>query len=79
MSTTAAPRSHYQRTIAEILAVSGHLGMDPRHVEAFMRIEYGTLDHLSRERFAALARDCAQDVLAAGPDESETFAVSMGL
>lgn len=29
---------------------------DPRHVEAWMRLEFGTLDHLSRDRFRREAR-----------------------
>jgi hypothetical protein len=35
---------------------------DPRHVEAYMRLERRTLDDLSRCAFAELARDCASAV-----------------
>lgn len=37
----------YQQMIRETLAKSGRVGAaDPRHVEAYMRLEYKTLDAL---------------------------------
>ncbi len=48
--------SHYQKTIAEDLAKLGRADVEPKFVEAIMRGEYGTLDHLSRAKFAAEAR-----------------------
>ena len=36
---------------------------DPRHIEAFMRLEYGTLDNLSPAKFrreCGIAADCIQ-------------------
>jgi hypothetical protein len=64
----------YQRFIAERTR-----DVDPRHVEAWMRIEHPTLDGLSRQgfidtRYAALAA-----ALDAGPEESEALAASFGL
>lgn len=53
--------------------------LDPRHVEAYMRLEYGTLDHLSPERFASEARTAASCVVMGGTDEAESLAVSYGL
>lgn len=41
----------YRKLIAEILASLGRPDVDPAHVEAFMRCEYRTLDHLSRAKF----------------------------
>lgn len=53
------------------------LGEDVRHVEAYMRLEYGTLDHLDRDRFDALAKECAA-AAALDRDEAEALARSMG-
>lgn len=67
----------YRRRIAETLDTLGRRGYDPRHVEAWMRIEHGTLDALTRERFAAevaIACDCID----ADPKGSESLAVSYG-
>ena len=65
--------NYYQRFIAE-----RPRDVDPRHVDAWIRIEHPTLDGLSRAQFieemhAALA--CAID---AGPEASETLAASFG-
>jgi hypothetical protein len=51
---------------------------DPRHIEAYMRLERGTLDSLSKHDFDKLARDCAKAVRydRAG---AETLARSYGL
>lgn len=64
----------YQALIAEAVGP----GYDPRHVEAFMRIDTPTLDHLSRDLFFASARIAAQAVDLAGVEEAEALAVSMG-
>lgn len=53
--------------------------IDPRHVEAFMRVEHSTLDGLSARQFAAevvLARDCIRE---GGRDMAERVAQSFGL
>lgn len=36
----------YQTMIREELAKMGRIGTDPRHVEAYMRLEHSTLDGL---------------------------------
>ena len=64
----------YQRFIAERTR-----DVDPRHVEAWMRVEHPTLDGLSRvefidEMYAALAA-----AIEAGPEQSERLAASFGL
>lgn len=59
--------SGYQKLIAEI-----DPRVNARAVEAFMRLEYGTLNHLSREQFerevalfkAARMSDAEQEALA---------------
>jgi hypothetical protein len=52
---------------------------DPRHVEAWMRLEYPTLDGLSPERFAAEVHVALACIAEAGPDESEALTASFGL
>ena len=43
----------YSDTIRQCLATSGHVGQyDPLHIEAYMRLEHSTLDHLSPSQFA---------------------------
>lgn len=81
MTTTAATprRSHYQQRIAERLAVTGRLGIDPRHIEAFMRLEYGTLDHLSAAAFDREIATGVECVETCGSDEAEALASSFGL
>jgi hypothetical protein len=69
-----ARQTYYQRVIAERTR-----DVDPRHVEAWMRLEHPTLDGLSRAQFIAemhVALGCAID---AGPEASEALAASFGL
>jgi hypothetical protein len=72
--------SIYQKTIRESMAAAGRIAAaDPRHVEAWMRLEHPTLDALSRSQFDAEVR-IALECIAAGPlADSETLATSMGL
>lgn len=68
----------YRKAIRETLVRSGRTGIDPRHVEAFMRLEHGTLDGLSSERFreeVEIGAECA----AADPVAAEELAKSYGL
>lgn len=51
---------------------------NPRHVEAWLRSEHGTLDALSPERFAYEAHEAA-NMAAADPDMSEKLAQSFGI
>ena len=64
----------YQRRIAERTA-----DVDPRHIEAWMRLEHPTLDGLSRAEFERAIDDAVVAIAAAGPDESEALAASFGL
>ena len=70
----------YANLIREDNAKAGFIGhYDPRHIEAFMRCEHGTLDSLSPAKFAAevaVARECI-DV--GGKDGAEILAQSFGL
>jgi hypothetical protein len=71
-------KSPYYDTILEKLARFGHVGMDPRHVEGYMRIEHGTLDGLTRSQFDAEVKGCAELVLS-DISGAESLAVSYGL
>lgn len=71
--------SLYARVISEELTKLKRSEIDPRHVEAYMRVQYGTLDHLDRRTFkkeVKVAVDCIdQD----GEDQAESLALSYGL
>ena len=70
----------YQQMIREILAKQGHVGKyDPRHIEAFMRLEHGTLDALSPAKFRAEVAICAECVDEGGTLGAEDLAKSFGL
>jgi hypothetical protein len=64
----------YQRFIAEHVK-----DVDPRLVEAWMRIEHPTLDGLSRQEFIDEMYAALTAALEAGPEESEALAASFGL
>ena len=64
----------YQRFIAEHVTDT-----DPRHVEAWMRVEHPTLDGLSRQEFTDAMYAALAAALDAGPEESEALAASFGL
>jgi len=49
---------------------------DPRHIEGFMRLQYGTLDHLTREEFA---KECKLFDKIKEQDDWEANAQSFGL
>ena len=70
----AAYRTEIQNVLDE-----KNLNTDPRHVEAFMRVEHPTLDHLSPERFRAEVDLSIACVVEAGEDDAEDLAASLGL
>lgn len=74
-----APASPYAGLIREILAAHGTVEHDPRHVEAYMRLEHSTLDHLPRERFGAEVRIAVACIRHAGPEMAERCARSFGM
>jgi len=70
----------YQDTIRVELAKQGMIGKhDPRHIEGYMRLQYGCLDHLSRSEFAAEVAIGAQCIDADGINNAESLAKSYGL
>ena len=64
----------YQRFIAERVK-----DVDPRHVEAWMRLEHPTLDGLSQVEFTRAMYAALAATIDAGPEESERLAASFGL
>lgn len=69
----------YQQMIREDAASMGLVGkVDPRHVEAWMRLEYGTLDARPRSDFRAFIRETIA-IEQEAPGESEKCARSFGL
>lgn len=77
MTTKSA--SYYAAPIRETMAKLGFVGAaDPRHVEAWMRLEHPTLDALSAAQFeheVGIALLCIDE---ASPQENEALAESMG-
>ena len=69
----------YTQAIREQLARTGHIGTDPRHVEAYMRLEHPTLDGLSTRQFADEVRIGVACIQEAGVDTAERCAQSFGL
>lgn len=69
----------YSTLISKTAARLGHPGADPAHLEAWMRVEHGTLDSLSPaqfEREVGIAIECAR---AASPVDNQALAGSLGL
>lgn len=54
-------------------------GADPAHIEAWMRLEHGTLDGLSRWQFAGEVQTALSCIEFSGLDESDELARSFGL
>lgn len=77
-----APRpAPYERTILDALDA---LGIDrreynPRHIEAFLRGRFGTLDALSVTNFRRAVKVAVQCIDAAGPETAEEISQSHGL
>ena len=71
--------STYQKIIADYLATRRYIDVTPRVIEAFMRLDHSTLDHLSRAAFHREIEQCRADALAAGPEMSDELARSFGL
>jgi len=66
----------YQNLIREMLGTDNY---DPRHIEALMRLQYSTLDHLTRDDFRREIALCKQCIDEMGRDTAERAARSYGL
>jgi len=71
--------SAYREMIRVALARAGRIGMNPDHVEAYMRLEHGTLDALSPAQFRAEVETAAACVLASSDSDNARLAWSFGL
>jgi hypothetical protein len=70
----------YESLIRECLARAGRLGKyDPRHVEAWMRLEHPTLNGLAPEAFASEVLWATRCIDRDGVTRSELLAGSLGL
>lgn len=78
-ATTEDSMSAYQDLIRTHLARAGRVGFDARQVEAWMRLENGTLDALSPSDFAEEVQLGADVIEQAEPELSENLAQSYGL
>lgn len=67
-------RTHYTAIIESMVP-----GYDPRHIEAYMRIQYSTLDHLDRATFRREAKIAAACIDEGGVEMAEATAKSYGL
>lgn len=65
----------YQDEIAKLVP---H-GIDPRHIEAYMRVQYSTLDHLDSYTFKREVKLCVECVRVGGLEAAEAAAQSFGL
>ena len=70
--------SGYQSLIHPMLVRMGHRNIDPRHVEAYLRLQWGTLDHLSRNDFEDAIPEIVETIRA-NPRQAEQLADSYGL
>ncbi len=71
--------SFYQETIREIATRHGYIGIDTRHVEAWMRVKHATLDALSCEEFDEEVRIGIHCTRSQTTSLSENLARSYGL
>lgn len=58
--------------------IQKYTNRDPRHVEAFMRVEFGTLDHLTPSRFRREVQIAVACIDECGEDMAEDVARSYG-
>lgn len=73
-------RSLYQDQIRLDLANQGLVGQyDPRHVEAYMRLEHSTLDGLDQRQFWNEVATAVECINIGGVDDAEALAQSYGL
>ncbi len=70
----------YATMIRIALAKAGQVGAaDPRHIEAYMRLEHATLDGLTPEKFRSEVLISLGCVRHGGIEEAELLAKSFGL
>ncbi|MDD4972512.1 MAG: hypothetical protein PHT07_24030 [Paludibacter sp.] len=72
-------KSLYFDAIRLEITRQGKVGIDPRHVEAYMRLEHSTLDGLTAKQFNEEVKICIACVEADGITNAESCAKSFGL
>jgi len=74
-------QTYYKTLIAEILDHPNYYGdaYDPRHIEAYMRLEHSTLDALTRDRFNEEVSIAVECINVDGVSNAESLALSFGL
>jgi hypothetical protein len=77
--TTSTHQGVYAAMIREYLARAGREEIDSRHVEAYIRLEHGTLDHLSAARFEGEVLVAIRGIDEEGTAAAEALAGSYGL
>jgi hypothetical protein len=68
--------TYYQKVIAGMKAAQG---FNPRHVEAYMRLQHSTLSNLSKSAFSREVRLCVECIKQGGIEAAERNAQSFGL
>lgn len=71
--------SPYIDIISKFLNSKRLTDIDPRWVEAYLRLKYDTLDHLSKEEIQAEIPGIAKTILSVGKGAAENLAKSYGL
>lgn len=69
------PLTYYQRAIIPLVDEL----IDPRHVEAYMRLKYDTLGGLDRRTFNREVRIAVACIQQGGREKAEALAISFGL
>lgn len=69
----------YDQTIKEEAIKQGYIGVGPRHLEAWMRLEHSTLDGLTKTQFSREVHTGIVCVQQAGIEASENLAKSFGM
>lgn len=78
MPKVAKIKSLYHDVIVSALRRLGRGDIDPRHAEAYLRVDFSTLDSLSRSRFIREIAEIIPDI-DADPKMAERLAKSYGL
>ena len=71
-----AKTGYYQRLISRHLLDSS---IDPRWIEAYLRLDHGTLDSLSVDDFKTEIPEIIKIIIEEGKQEAEKLALSYGL
>jgi hypothetical protein len=69
----------YQQMIREALTQQGHIEIDSRWIEGWMRLEHGCLDSLPRRQFDAEVGVAVKCIANSTAEQNEELAQSYGL